>query len=108
MTSHVVITPFKLAAVEKTKAVSETTFELDTQIQAFSRVQISTFKFMNLYEEEVYEQTQWPFTQICYGLHFIILHHKTLDSTLYFCPEVSIWSGAIGVSEIAAVDLDVA
>lgn len=63
MTSHVVITPFKLAAVEKGKAVSETKFELDTQIQAFSRVQITSFKFMNVYEEEIYEQTQWPFTQ---------------------------------------------
>lgn len=67
MSSHIVITPFKLAAVEKTKAVSETQFELDTQIQAFSRVQITSFKFMQLYSEEIYEQTQWPFTQTWNG-----------------------------------------
>jgi len=63
MSSHIVITPFKLATVEKTKAVSETIIELDTQIQAFSRVQITSFKFMQVYDEETYEQTQWPFTQ---------------------------------------------
>jgi len=59
---HRVILPFGLGSSKNKKAVSSSTFTVDSQIQNFSRISVSRLKFMKLYQEEKFNLTQYPFT----------------------------------------------
>ena len=55
-----IILPFKLAATNNTKAVSELEFTVQRQQAQFSAISVSRLRFMNLYEEERYTLNQFP------------------------------------------------
>lgn len=58
-----VLTPFVLAPTETETAIAEVTFSPDSNISQFSRITVARLKFMNLYEQEIYNANSIPLTE---------------------------------------------